>query len=271
MRTEQQIDAAAAAAAEKANGGKFTDPLFYKPEHRAFWKEVIRTALNAADAASGPEKAPSLPLSKDEVQQFSEHCVYIRSTWTLLMRIWRDSDENERKLMEGIAPSFFADVGQALNEMMVIAACRITDTANAGGGRENFTVELFTNSFASDLETYKQLDELHQRMKKLRSKILPARHKLGAHADREVIRKGQALGEASFEEWEDFWSALKNFVRIINEKTVGSPFEIDAGGVLGDAEMLLKTFKQSRHFETLLHGTNQAVTDACVQLALPTS
>jgi hypothetical protein len=40
--------------------------------------------------------------------------VYIRSVWTLMMRKWRDSDENERKLMEGIAPHYFADVGQAL-------------------------------------------------------------------------------------------------------------------------------------------------------------
>jgi hypothetical protein len=48
-RTEREIEAAAAAAAEKANGGKFVDPLFYKPEHRAFWHEVIRAAFEAAD------------------------------------------------------------------------------------------------------------------------------------------------------------------------------------------------------------------------------
>jgi hypothetical protein len=36
MRTEQQIETAAAAAAEKANGGKFTDPMFYEPEHGRF-------------------------------------------------------------------------------------------------------------------------------------------------------------------------------------------------------------------------------------------
>jgi hypothetical protein len=248
MWTEQHIEAATAAAAEKANGGEFTDPLFYKPEHRAFWKEVIRAALNAAAAASASKKAPPIPVSKEEVQKFSEHCVYIRSIWILMMRIWRDSDENERKIMEGISPSFFADTGQALTEMMIIAACRITDPANSGGSRENFTVDLFANSFASSPETYEQLDELHQRMKKLRAKILPARHKLGAHADRDVIRKGQVLGKASFEEWDDFWSALKDFVRIINEETTGKPFEIDAGGVFGDAEMLLKALGQSRHF-----------------------
>jgi hypothetical protein len=269
MRTEQEIEAAAAAAAEKANGGKFIDPLFYKPEHRAFWKEVIRTAFDAADGASASKKGPPAPVSKEEVQKFSEHCVYIRSVWVLMMRIWRDSDETERKLMEGVASLFFADIGQALTEMMIIAACRVTDRANSGGGHDNFTIELFANSFASDPETYKQLDALHQRMKKLRAKILPARHKLGAHADRDVIRNGQVLGEASFEEWDDFWSALRDFVRILNEKTTGKPFEIGAGGVFGDAEMLLKALGQSRHFETLLNGSDKAVADACLKLAMP--
>jgi hypothetical protein len=126
------------------------------------------------------------------------------------------------------------------------------------GGSENLTVELFANSFASKPDTYKQLDALHQRMKKLRVKILPARHKLGAHADREVIRKGQVLGKASFEEWEDIWSALKDFVRIINEKTTGKPFEIDAGGVFGDAEMLLKALGQSRHFRDATERQRQS-------------
>jgi hypothetical protein len=268
MRTERQIEAAAGAAAEKANGGKFADPLFYKPEHRTFWKEVIRTALDAADAASAPKKATPTAVSKEEVQKFSEHCVYIRSIWTLMMRIWRDSDENERKIIEGIAPLFFADIGQAVNEMMIIAACRITDRADSNGN-ENFTVELFANSFASDAETYKQLDALHQRMKTLRAKIVPARHKLGAHADRDVIRKGQVLGKAGFGEWEDFWSALEDFVRIVNEKTTGKPFEIDAAGMSGDAEMLLKALRQSRHFETLLNSSDKVVADACVEVALP--
>jgi hypothetical protein len=208
------------------------------------------------------------PVSNDEVQKFSEHCVYIRSLWTLMMRIWRDSNEDERNLMEGISLSFFTDVGQALSEMMIIAACRITDAASSGG-HENFTVELFANNFKSDTEIYKKLDALHQRMKKLRIKILPARNKLGAHADRDVIRKGKVLGQASFQEWEDFWSALKDFVRIINEKTTGKPFGIDAAGLFGDAEMLIKALGQSQHFETLLNGSDKSVADACLKVAMP--
>lgn len=43
----------------------------------------------------------------------------------------------------------------------------------------------------------------HQRMQKLREKVKPARDKLAAHADRDAVRKGEPLGEASFQEWDD--------------------------------------------------------------------
>jgi hypothetical protein len=158
------------------------------------------------------------------------------------------------------------EIAMRTEQQIEAAAAAAAEKAN---GSKFTAVELFAKSFASGPETYKQLDALHQRMKKLRAKILPARHKLGAHADRDVIRKGRLLGKASFEEWDDFWSALRDFVRILNEKTTGKPFEIDAGGVFGDAEMLIKALGQSRHFETLLNGSDKAVADACLKLALP--
>jgi hypothetical protein len=271
MRTEQQIEAGAAAAAEKANGGKFTDPLFYKPEHRAFWKEVIRAAFDAADAASAPAAAADPKVSAKEVEEFSAHCVYIRSVYTFMMRIWRDSDDVEREVMEAIAPLFFEDMGKVLSEFLVIAACRITDAASDRHGNQNFTLELFANSFPHDSETFKQLGVLLQRVNKLRAKIVPARNKLGAHADRAVILKGEPLGAASWKEWDDFWSALQDFVRILNEKNTGKPFEIDAGGVRGDAEALLKALFNNQHFETLLKSGDTTVRDACLKVALPTN
>jgi hypothetical protein len=56
MPTEQEVDAAARTAAEKANGGRFIDPLFYAPEHRDFWRGVIRVALEAAESVREDEK-----------------------------------------------------------------------------------------------------------------------------------------------------------------------------------------------------------------------
>jgi hypothetical protein len=254
MRSDKEIEAAAAAAAEKANGGKFSDPLFYKLEHQEFWREVIRTALEAANAASSSKGEAPPKISPKEVEEFSSYCVYIRSVYTLAMRIWRDSDDRERETMNAVAAIFFEDIGMVLSEFLVIAACRVTDPANAGRGRENFTAELFTKSFSSDPETFKKLNDLLQRMLTFRAKILPARNKVGAHADRAVILKGEPLATATWKEWDEFWTVLADFVRTLNEKTTGEPFEINAAGVFGDAESLLKALRQSQHFETLLKG-----------------
>jgi hypothetical protein len=107
MRSDKEIETAAAAAAEKANGGRFSDPFFYKPEHQDFWREVVRAALDAADEASSSKGGSTPKILPKEVDKFSAHCVYIRSVYTLTMRIWRDSDDRKRKTMEAAAPLFF--------------------------------------------------------------------------------------------------------------------------------------------------------------------
>jgi hypothetical protein len=235
-------------------------------ENPARWVPPKPPLSKAGDAEAAK---PKPIVSPKEVEEFRDHCVYIRSVYLFLTRIWRDSDAEERNMMVATAPSFFEDIGKVLGEYLVIAACRMTDAEDAGRGRQNFTVELFANSFPPDSDAFKKLHNLRGRMEKLRTKILPARHKLGAHADRDVIRKGEPLPGGSWEDWSDFWSALADFVRVLNEQTFGKPFEIEAGGVLGDAEMLLKSLKQSQHFEALLKGDDASVRDACLKLALP--
>jgi hypothetical protein len=162
------------------------------------------------------------------------------------------------------------DLGQVLAEYVVLAACRVTDRAN-DGKNENFTVKMFVNSFPANSQTFKQLDELRLQIDQLRKKILPARNKLVAHADSQAIRQGKPLGEASWEEWDAFWSALQTFIRLLNEKTIGTPYEIDVAGIPGDADMLLKSLQQSQYFETLLKGGDQAVKSACLKLATATA
>jgi transposase len=78
---------------------------------------------------------------------------------------------------------------------------------------------------------------------------------------------GPALATATWREWAQFWTDLADFVRVLNEHTIGRPFEIDAGNVHGDGDMLFKALKQSQYFETLLRSDDTAVTAACVKVA----
>ena len=280
MPTDEEIERTAAALAERTNGGKFNDPAFYAPQHREHWRRIARARL----AGGAPRAAPSNSVTgkggksmqnarpekvaDSEINEFSSHCVHIRSVYVLGMRIWRDSTAAERKLMQKLAPSFFENFTFVLGDYLVMAASKITDPAIDAKGNENFTVELFVKSFPPDSQDYKDMDAIRSRMENLRAKILPARNKLGAHSDRDVIRKGEALATASWKEWDEFWAALADFIRELNRKRLGHSFEIEAGGVLGDAEMLLKAFKQSEHFETLLNSRDAVVKEASLALAM---
>jgi hypothetical protein len=240
MWTDKQIVAAAAAAAEKANGGHFRDPLFYAPEHRQFWRDTVRTALDVATETlrdKGPKKSSA--IAEEEVRQFCDHCVYIRSVFEVTRRLFLESDQAERDAMQAVAPRIFEDLSQVLTEFLVIAACRITDPP-IQGGNENFTIGLLTDNFANDGALQAKLSVLRNRMEKHRYRLLPARNKLGAHADRITIKKGEPLGAAKWDEWDQFWIDLSAFVSLLHEHVFGTPFEIRATMVRGDAEMLLK-------------------------------
>lgn len=183
-------------------------------------------------------------VSHKDVEVFSNGCALSRSIYRFMVRLFKDSNPTERAAMLAVAPLFFPNLSQVFQEYVVLAACRITDAAKSGDGKENFTVEFFVNHFARDTEAFKQLDALHQKMKPFRTKISLARHKLAAHSDVAVVR-GPPLDAGSWAEWDEFWSALKDLVRILNEQTVKKPFDIDEADAPGEAEKLLKALGQS--------------------------
>jgi hypothetical protein len=209
------------------------------------------------------------PVTPQEVADFAGHCTHIRSVWILVTRIWRDSSAAERDLADALSPSFFSEMATVLADYMVLAVSRITDPARDRRGNENFTIEMFVNSFSPESETGRKLESLRRRMDKLREKVEPARNKLVAHADREIISKGEAIGAAKWTEWDDFWVALEEFVNLLHQDALGKPREIVAGGVYGDAEMLLRAIRQSAYFDKLLRSDDPKIVEACKAVALP--
>lgn len=175
-------------------------------------------------------------VSHEDVQTFRDHCVYVRSVYRFAERLFKDADADEQALMDSTAPLFFEDLCKVFTEFVVLAACRITDPEKAGGNK-NFMAEMLVNGFVEVPETFDNMNKLHAQMLDFRKKIVGARNKLGAHADLDAVRKGQPIAAASFEDWNRFWSTLGEFVSLLNETTIGVPFDVDAGGVLGDAEV----------------------------------
>ena len=182
-------------------------------------------------------------VSIDDVIKFSDRCAYVRSVYRYALRLFKDRSDDEQRLMNEVAPRLFSDLDSVLTEFMIVAVYKILDHAKDGRGNENFSAELFLNGFPFDQEIFSRLKHLHQSMQVFRKKIEDARHKLGAHSDRATVQSGRALAAASWQEWDQFWSNLREFVRILNEAIVGGPFEIEVAGVPGDAEMLFKALQ----------------------------
>jgi hypothetical protein len=184
------------------------------------------------------EIAVSNVSDNKDVEVFSNGCALSRSIYRFMLRLFKDSSPTERDSMLAVAPLFFPNLTQVFQEYVVIAACRITDPAKDPQGNKNFTVEMFVNNFAPETEAFKQLNALHQKMKPFREKIKVARRKLAAHSDVAAVR-GPPLDAGSWAEWDQFWTTLKDFVRILNEQTIRKSFDIDAADVSSEGNKLL--------------------------------
>jgi len=101
-----------------------------------------------------------------------------------------------------------------------------------------------------------------------REKILPARHKIVAHAIAQPSAK-ESRWARGVEGVGRFLVSVEYIRNVLNERALGTPYDIDIAGVRGDAEMLLKALRQSQFFETLVKSENSTVRDACLKIALP--
>jgi hypothetical protein len=61
---------------------------------------------------------------------------------------------------------------------------------------------------------------------------------------------------------------LAAFVSLLNEKTVGAPYDINAAGAWGDAESLIGALEQARYFQKMLNAPDPKIREACADVVL---
>jgi hypothetical protein len=142
--------------------------------------------------------------------------------------------------MENVAPLFFEDLAQVFADFAITSACRVTDPWIDNRGNRGLVIGHFANGLGRHETLHWRLTELQKSMEEHRGRIVTARNKLTAHADLETIMAGEALGTATWPQWHQFWRDLAEFVSLVHRHVCGSPFEIRAAMVRGDAEMILK-------------------------------
>jgi hypothetical protein len=125
--------------------------------------------------------------------------------------------EGTKAAMEAVAPRFFEDLAQVLNEFAISSACRVTDPWIDKFGNRNLTVGFFTNVLGRFEPLHAQLGVLQASMKGHRGRIENARNKLTAHADLDTIMSGEPIGGATWPQWHQFWKELGEFVSLVHQ------------------------------------------------------
>ena len=203
----------------------------------------------------------------EDIVRFAHRCAFTRSIYLHLKTLFEDSSADERDHMGQAAPIFFGDLRHVFVEYVILQVCKITDPPKFGAN-ENETVSFLIEhyDFSGEPESLQRLNELWKELSAFRVKVLPARNKLISHADREASRVGTPLGQASDEEWANFWMQLQEIVTIIHEKVIGQPFSLFSG-IMSDADGLLQALEYSTLFQALLRDDDPAIAKRCVALA----
>jgi hypothetical protein len=170
--------------------------------------------------------------------------------------------------MSGAAEILFGDLNRMFNEYLILQVCKITDPAKAVRKHDNHTVAFLLEhyDFASDPAAQRRLELLADQLHAFRKQVEAARNKFISHSDRTAILAGVVLGAAPQAAWDGFWRDLQEFVSIIHEKVVGTPFTITDVGMASDADGLLKALKHAACFDELM--ADCALAHRCVDLAL---
>jgi hypothetical protein len=131
-------------------------------------------------------------------------------------------DTTARELMKQTAPQFFLDIKKVLHNYLILEFAKITDPSKSGN-YENFTVSNIIDSNASILakDVLDNLCQLNGKINAFRKYIVPARHKLIAHNDKNTIMSGATLGEFPEKEDENFIGTLEEIASIMHKACFG--------------------------------------------------
>ncbi len=207
---------------------------------------------------SAPQPPPR-PVTRRDVQKFTNYCVVLRAFWVHYQTLFEKSDL-KREMLQTTANTFFRDLNQVFIEHLILQICKLTD-APVTAGKRNLTIPLLVanSDFVAAAELAK-LKKIAARIEKFRDRILPARNKFISHLDLDAALGRKALGGVSVAAWRQFWHDLQDFLRIMNARYVSrrTPFYLNGVAGLSDADQLIQALKESTYFRLVLRDTRFA-------------
>ncbi len=203
---------------------------------------------------------PSRPVTRRDVEKFTDYCVILRVFWTHYQTIFEGSDL-QHELFQDTAHKFFSDLNQLLIEHLILQICKLTDPEMTTG-RRNLTIPFLVNNadFAETPRDMANLKKISARIGNFRKRIVPARNKLISHLDLDAALGRKSLGSASAAAWRKFWLDLQDLVAILHKRYIDAQvsFHLNDVAMMSDADQLVRAIKESTYFHALLDDRDLA-------------
>lgn len=184
------------------------------------------------------DATPSSNELHEEFEAFRTRCMAARRLWNLYTHLY-DYEENG-ELLRRVAGAFFADIQELVIRVFILEVCALTDAAVVGKDKNNLSVERIEKRLEQDGCGGEDRSHLVSRLTAHGERLRPARSKLVAHADLAVALSGDRLGQATDDEWRQWWDDLQAFCDETGRAIGVGPLDFRAQAEPGDALDLLK-------------------------------
>jgi hypothetical protein len=153
--------------------------------------------------------------------------------------------------MEKTASSFFVDLSITMQCYLLLESAKITDRAKTGE-KENLTIDNLIESIEWPPDIREELEALRDKTNSFRNYILPARHKLLAHTDKETFLADGTLGKFPEGEDEVFLETLQRVCDVTYKACFGTIFGEISTAQPGDVSDLKGALEKAVAFDQLL-------------------
>lgn len=180
---------------------------------------------------------------KEDFRLFRDQAMELRHLVNTFQKLY-EADVATLQLLSAVAEAFFRDLNRWLVELYIMKVARLTDPA-ATGAKENLSAERLVNDLKEADCAFAEIEALLKKLQTYRSSHIDLpRHKVVAHADRELLRNPNPLGEHTPREFEDFLENLQRFCDLVGTAVEEGPLDFCSQPERGDVVDLIRKLRR---------------------------
>ncbi|MFN3314668.1 MAG: hypothetical protein ACK46Q_14550 [Hyphomonas sp.] len=183
-----------------------------------------------------------MKTTREKFEALREQAIWLRHCFNVQERLFASAPETDRILV-GVAPAFFVDLSNILNDYLVILITKITDRAESLGAQNLTTIQINQCLESESLMTA-EIQAASNALSDYGNILRAARNKLIAHADLNSVMNDVRLGAHRPEEMYQFFEDLQLYFDLVGIAVGSGPSDFRTLAGEGDVLDLISALKK---------------------------